>query len=92
MDSQKALDGALRQIERTERRFGLGILGAAIWEALLLGAFLFGADFSNRTHVLLLISVVGGYTLILLGLVLLGMHVSRVGQQVLRALEQRFLT
>ena len=89
MDTNRAFEGALSRVERTERSFVRVLLGAALWEVLLLGGFLLAADLSNRTHLLLLISLVGGYTLVLLGLVLLGLHVSRIGQQVLHALELR---
>ena len=45
------------------------------------------ADFSNRTHVLLLISTVGSYTIIVLGLFALGVHVNRGVLRVLKAVE-----
>lgn len=78
---------ALDRIERAERNFKLVIFAAAVWEAFFLVAFLLAADLSNRTHVLLLLSTVGGYTIIVLGLFALGLHVNRGILRVLKALE-----
>jgi hypothetical protein len=78
---------ALDRIKRSERNFKLVIFAAAVWEAFFLAAFLFAADFSNRTHVLLLLATVGGYTIIVLGLFALGVHVNRGVLRVLKALE-----
>ena len=78
---------ALNRVERAERNFKLMFYIAALWEALFLAAFLFAADFSNRTHVLLLIATVGSYTMIVLGLFALGAHVNRGILRVLKAIE-----
>jgi hypothetical protein len=91
MSERINLDGvrteALARIERGERNFKLAFYGALIFEALFLAVFLLAADFSNRTHVLLLIATVGGYTVVVLGLVVLGAHVSRGFARVLKAIE-----
>ena len=78
---------ALARIDRSERNFKLAFIGAAIVESLFLGAFLLLADFSNRVHVLLLISTVSCYTIVVLGLVALGAHVNRGIARVLKAVE-----
>ena len=78
---------ALKRIERSERNFKLAFFAACVFEALFLAIFLLAADFSNRTHVLLLVAAVGGYTVVVLGLVALGAHVSRCVARVLRAVE-----
>ena len=78
---------ALARIERGERNFKLAFFGAVAFEALFLVVFLLAADFSNRTHVLLLVATVGGYTVVALGLVTLGAHVSRGFARVLKAVE-----
>ena len=78
---------ALARIERGERNFKLAFFAAVVFEALFLAAFLLAADFSNRTHLLLLIATVGGYTVVVLGLFTLGAHVSRSAARVLRAVE-----
>ena len=78
---------ALARVERGERNFKLAFLGALAFEALFLVVFLLAADFSNRTHVLLLIATVGGYTVVVLGLVVLGAHVSRGVARGLKAVE-----
>jgi hypothetical protein len=78
---------ALARIERGERNFKLAFFTAVAFEALFLVAFLLAADFSDRTHLLLLISTVGGYTVVVLGLFALGAHVSRGVARVLKAVE-----
>ncbi len=78
---------ALARIERGERNFKLAFFAAVVFEALFLVVFLLAADFSNRTHLLLLIATVGGYTVVVLGLFTLGAHVSRGVARVLRAVE-----
>jgi hypothetical protein len=78
---------ALNRIERSERNFKLAIYTAVAWEAVFLIAFIFGMERHNQTHMLLLISTVGIYTIVLLGLVALGAHVSRNTQRILRAIE-----
>jgi hypothetical protein len=78
---------ALARVERSERNFKLAFFGALAFEALFLVVFLLAADFTNRTHVLLLIATVGGYTVVVLGLVVLGAHVSRGVARVLKAVE-----
>ena len=78
---------SLERIERAERHSRLATYGAAAVEAALLGGFLLLADFANRTHVLLLIATVAVYTILALGLLAVGAHVSRNTQLVLRAIE-----
>ncbi len=78
---------ALRRIERGERNFKLAFYVAAVWEALFLVAFVLAADFSNRTHLLLLIATVGSYSLVVIGLMALGAHVNRATLRVLKAIE-----
>jgi hypothetical protein len=91
MSERVNLDGvrgeALARIERGERNFKLAFFGALLFEALFLIVFMLAADFSNRTHVLLLIATVGGYTVVVLGLVVLGAHVSRGVARILKAIE-----
>jgi ABC-type Mn2+/Zn2+ transport system permease subunit len=81
--------GVLDQMERHARRTKLAILGATAVEALLLAIALIAVDWSDRTHVLLFIFSVLGYTIIVLGLVALGAHVSRVGARIVAALDDR---
>jgi hypothetical protein len=78
---------ALKRIERGERNFKFAFFSAVVFEAVFLAIFLLAADFSNRTHVLLLVATVGGYTVVVLGLVTLGAHVSRGLARVLKAVE-----
>jgi hypothetical protein len=88
-----ALDRAgaevLRRVERAEALYRATFALACVVEALLLGALLWATDLSDRTHLLLLIGFVGGYTVCVLAVVALGAHVTRLTQGVLRALELR---
>jgi len=85
LDSVRA--AALARIDRSERNFKLAFIGAAIVESLFMVTFLLLADFSNRVHVLLLISTVSCYTIVVLGLVALGAHVNRGIARVLKVVE-----
>lgn len=78
---------ALERIERSERNFKLALYSAVAFEMLFLVAFMLAADFSNRLHVLLIIATVGGYTIVVLGLVVLGAHMSRGVLRILKAVE-----
>ena len=78
---------AMARIDRSERHFKLALITGAFWELLFLGAFVLAADFHNRLHVLLLLATIGGYTLVVLGLVALGAHINRGILRVLKAIE-----
>ena len=78
---------ALERIDRAERRYKQAFLAAVAVEAAALPVYLLLADFTNRTHVLLLIASVATYTIIAIGLVALGAHVNRNTLRVLRAVE-----
>jgi hypothetical protein len=78
---------ALDRIDRAERRYKQAFLAAVAVEAAALPVYLALADFSNRTHVLLLIASVATYTIIAIGLVVLGAHVNRNTLRILRAVE-----
>jgi len=87
------LDGVrssvLDQMDRTARLRRMAIVGAAGVELLLLLIALAKTDWMDETQVLLFIYAVLGYTIIALGLVALGAHVSRVGMRVVAALDER---
>jgi len=78
---------ALNRMERSERHFKIAFFGAVAFEGLFLVAFLLKANLKDPLHLLLLISTVASYTIIILGLIALGAHVSRNTQTVLRAIE-----
>ena len=77
----------LDRIERNERQYKAAFICAAIVEACFLGGFLLLADFSNRLHVLLLITTIAVYTIMALGLMALGSHVNRNTLRILKAIE-----
>jgi hypothetical protein len=77
----------LVRMERAERNYKLAFVGAAVVEGVFLLAFLLLADFTNRTHVLLLLAAVMTYSILAVGLVALGAHVNRAILRVLRAID-----
>lgn len=78
---------ALDRIDRSERHYKTAFIGAAIVEGLFLAGYLLLADFSNRMHVLLLITTVAVYSILAFGLIALGSHVNRNTLRVLKAIE-----
>jgi hypothetical protein len=80
---------ALARIDRSERNFKLAFIGAGLVECAFVVSFLMLADFSNRLHLLLLISTVSCYSIVVLGLFALGAHINRGIARVLKALELR---
>ena len=79
----------LDQMERHDRLVRVAILGAAAIEALLLGLVLWLADLKDRTHLLILVTSILGYTIVALGLLALGAHVSRAMSGLAAALDDR---
>lgn len=77
----------LAKIEQNERNYKYAFVGAAFIELAFVAAFLLLADFSNRIHVLLLLTAIAIYTIVGFGLVALGLHVNRNTLRVLRAIE-----
>lgn len=79
--------GVLDRMEHHARLTRLAVLGAAGVEGLLMVIALLRVNWADDTHVLLFIFSVLGYTIVALGLVALGAHVSRVGARVVAALD-----
>ena len=77
---------ALDRIDRSERTFKLLLAAVFVIEAVFLGSFVLLADFTNRTHVLLLIASIAIYLMLGLGLFALGAHVDRNTKLVLKAI------
>jgi len=77
----------LDRIERHARNVRFAILGAALAEAALMAIALLKLDFSNRFEVVVFVLFILTYTVIGLGLIALGAHMSRIGDRVLAALE-----
>jgi hypothetical protein len=77
----------LRRMDRAERMYKVAFFGAVALEGVFLVLFLFAADFSNRTHVLILLGTVMTYSVLALGLVALGSHLNRAILRVLQAID-----
>jgi hypothetical protein len=82
-----AVGTTLKQVERNERNHRLALFAGAALEAVFLGAFLVAADFSNRTHLLLLMLFAGSLSLFVLVAMALGTFVNRHTLRVLTAVE-----
>ncbi len=78
---------ALDRIEKSERQFKWALFGAGVFEGLFLVTMLLAMERDNRTHWLFFIGIVGSYTVIVLGLVVLGTYVNRCTARVLKAIE-----
>ena len=92
MNAQRGDDvvaGVLDRMEHHAKMMRLAVLSAAGVEGLLLVIALLKVNWADDTHVLLFIFAVLGYTIIVLGLVALGAHTSRVGARVVAALDSR---
>jgi hypothetical protein len=77
----------LARIDRAERNYKLAFVAAGVVEAIFLIAFVFLADFKDRTHVLILLGTVMTYSMVAVGLVALGAHVNRAILRVLQAID-----
>ncbi len=88
-DSDLATRVALDRVDAARRQyFGMFIAAAAL-EGLGLGAFVLLADFSNRTHLLILIAAILTYGTIGLGLCALGVYTRWWALRIVRAMDAR---
>ena len=78
---------ALARIDRSQRNFKLAIVAAFFVESMFIVSFFLLADFSNRVHLLLLISTVSCYSIVVLVLVALGAYMNRGVARLLKAVE-----
>jgi hypothetical protein len=87
--TQDVVTGVLDRMEQHARTTKLAILGAVAVEGLLMVIALLKVNWADTMQLLLFIFSVLGYTIVALGLVALGAHVSRVGARVVAALDDR---
>lgn len=88
-DRDTLVADVLARMDRHERRMQLLVIGAAVVEALLMIVAVLKVDWHDDTQSLLFIFSVLSYTLLALGMMALGTHVSRVGARVVAALAER---
>lgn len=86
-DLDRVRTAVLDRIQRNERNYKAAFWSAVALESGFLLAFVFLADFSNRLHLLLLLATIAIYTILGLGLIALGAHVSWCTGRVIKALE-----
>jgi len=91
MSERTNIDGirsaTLDQIERAKRNQVLALCAAAVFEMFFLMALVLSIERGNQLHRLLLISTVGGYTVVVFGLIALGAWLNRVMLRNLKAIE-----
>ena len=80
-------EGVLHRLERQAAVVRTAMIGAAAVETLMLLVALRLIDWRDHTQVLIFVMSILGYTIIVLGLVALGAHVSRVASRVVAVLE-----
>ena len=66
------------RIERSRRTFNFAVAGAAVLELLLIVTMLMLVNFADKTQALIFVGTLGSYTLLVLGLVMLALHIDRV--------------
>jgi len=89
MDRDALVTGVLQRMDRYNQRMRLALFAAAAVEGLLMVVAILRLDWQDDTQVLIFLLAVLSYTILALGLVALGAHVSRVGAQVVAALEEQ---
>lgn len=77
----------LARIDGRERAFRLWLIAAGLMEAICLIAFILLADFSNRIHLLMLISALLVYGTLAFGLFALGAFTQTWCRRILTAIE-----
>ena len=77
----------LDRLERHARNVRYAIFGAAAIEAALIAFALLKVNFSDRFEVVVFVLFLLTYTVVCLGLLALGSHMSRIGDRVLAALQ-----
>src|SRR5215813_12904977 len=91
MSNRTNIDGirsaTLDQIDRAKRNQTLALCAAAVFEAFFLVALVLNIERGNQLHRLLLISTVGGYTVVVFGLIVLGAWLNRGMLRNLKAFE-----
>ena len=86
-DLDRMRASVLDRMEKSDRLVKGAILLGALFELLLfVGAFVL-VDWDDRLQRLAFVLAVSGYTIVVLGLVALGGHMSRIGDRVLAAME-----
>ncbi|HEX8696091.1 MAG TPA: hypothetical protein VF746_26985 [Longimicrobium sp.] len=86
-DSSALVRTALAEADRRDRSARLAVYAAALVEAVCLAAALLLMDFSERTHLLMLVLAILTYTTLALGLLALGARASAANARLLHAIQ-----
>lgn len=86
-DLENIRHGVLDRMERHQRNIRLAVFAAAAVEVTLLVTALLIVDWTDRTQTVVVIMAVLTYSVIALGLLALGAHVSRAVGRILLAID-----
>jgi hypothetical protein len=84
---ERVRGNVLDRIERFQRWIQWVFVAAALIELAFLAGMVLLTDFKDRVQVLIFISSIAVYTMLALGLMALGAHVSRCTERVLQAID-----
>jgi hypothetical protein len=84
---QAIQDSVLDKMEHSARLMRWAILVAALFEAILIGSALLLTDWKDRQQILLFVYFVSSYTIMAMGMVAVGAHMTRCAGRVLAALD-----
>ena len=84
-------EDVLRTMDRHARLTRAAMIGAATLELIMLASVFVVIDWRNETHLLVFVLSMLGYSIVVLGLVALGAHVSRIVAQLAGALRTDIL-
>lgn len=78
----------LKQIDANERNYKIVFGVVAIIELAFLITFVLLADFTNRTHILILLSTIAIYSISIFGVVALGIFQQKLSLKIILAFEE----
>jgi hypothetical protein len=84
---ERVRGNVLNRIEQFERRSRWVVYALAVLELAFIVSILLLADFKDRLQLLLVIIAFAVYSILGLGLIVLGIHVSRCTERVLQAID-----
>ena len=77
----------LTQMERAERFVRLGVMGAAVLEMAMIALVILVFDLKDRVQLLIFVTSMLSYSIIVLGLFVLGAHVTRTAGRIVSLLD-----
>jgi hypothetical protein len=78
----------LKQIDKNERNYKIVFVVVALIELAFLITFILLADFTNRTHILILLSTIAIYSISIFGIVALSIFQQKLSLKIILAFEE----